>query len=229
MNRNRFYPIHCLLLIIAMAGILPLQAQESPKEEDFFRIRKLSAPEGILLEVGGLAVLPNGNLGIATRRGEVYIVENPTSSSPYFRLFASGLHEPLGLAYKDGSLYAAQRGELTKMTDSDMDGKADEFETIYAWPLSGHYHEYSFGPKIAPDGSFFVSANVAFGEEEWWRGESRVPWRGWMMRISENGKMEPWATGMRSPAGLGMLDGELFYTSELDTPSTPWGNQTAGI
>jgi cytochrome c551/c552 len=93
-----------------------------------------------------------------------------------------------------------------------MDGRADVYETVYSWPLSGHYHEYSFGPKVAPDGSFFVSANVGFGDEEWWRGESRVPWRGWIMHISQDGTMEPYATGMRSPCGLGMIDGELFYT-----------------
>ncbi|CAN5419062.1 hypothetical protein BH11BAC5_BH11BAC5_53770 [soil metagenome] len=188
-----------------------IQAQESPKEEDFFKIMKVSSPEGTLLEVGGLALMPNGDLAVATRRGDIFIVENPASSRPYFRKFASGLHEVLGLAYKDGSLYCAQRGELTKLTDSNMDGKADIFETVYAWPLSGHYHEYSFGPVLAPDGSFFVSANVAFGDEEWWRGESRVPWRGWMMHIFDNGRMEPFATGFRSPCGLGMVDGELFY------------------
>lgn len=187
-------------------------AQESPQEDDYFRIMKVTAPEGILLEVGGLAVMPNGNLGVATRRGDIFIVENPTSAKPYFRKFASGLHEVLGLAYKDGAFYCAQRGELTKLQDTDMDGKADVFETIYAWPLSGHYHEYSFGPKIASDGSFFVSGNVAFGSQDWWHGESKVPWRGWMMKITETGEMEPWAAGLRSPAGLGMIDGELFYT-----------------
>lgn len=186
-------------------------AQESPKEEDFFRIQKVSAPEGTLLEVGGLTTLPDGNIGVATRRGDVWIIENPTSRKPFFRKFASGLHEILGLTYKDGALYCAQRGELTKMIDSNKDGKADIFETVYAWPLSGHYHEYSFGPKIAPDGQFFVTGNVAFGDEEWWRGESRVPWRGWTMKINENGTMQPWATGMRSPCGLGIFDGELFY------------------
>ena len=188
-----------------------LHAQESPKEEDFFKIMKVSSPEGTLLEVGGLALLPNGDLALSTRRGDIFIIENPTSRHPYFRKFASGLHEVLGLAYKDGSLYCAQRGELTKLMDTNMDGMADVFETIYAWPLSGHYHEYSFGPILAPDGSFFVSANVAFGDEEWWRGESRVPWRGWMMHIFEDGKMEPYATGFRSPCGLGMIDGEVFY------------------
>ncbi|WP_201747900.1 hypothetical protein [Chitinophaga vietnamensis] len=198
----------CLLCATA---VLPVRAQESPKEEDFFRIARISAPEGTLLEVGGLCTLPNGDLGVATRRGDIFIVENPTSKQPYFRKVASGLHEVLGLAWKNGSLYCAQRGELTKLTDSNMDGKIDQFETVYAWPLSGHYHEYSFGPELAPDGSFFVSGNVAFGDEEWWRGESRVPWRGWMMHITEDGKMEPWATGMRSPCGLGIIDGELFY------------------
>ena len=201
-----------LAALLVMGFNLSILAQESPMEEDYFKIMKVPAPEGTLLEVGGLVVLPNGNLGVSTRRGDVFIVENPTSPRPYFRKFASGLHEILGLAYKDGHLYCAQRGELTKLIDSDMDGVADTFETVYAWPVSGHYHEYSFGPVIAPDGKFFVSGNVAFGDEEWWRGESRVPYRGWIMKISEEGILEPWATGMRSPAGIGLIDNELFYT-----------------
>ncbi|TDQ11640.1 hypothetical protein ATK78_0763 [Pedobacter metabolipauper] len=188
------------------------QEKETSKEEDYYRVVKVKVPEGPILEVGGLITLPNGDLGVSTRRGEVYIVENPTTSRPYWRKFATGLHEILGLAYKDGALYVAQRGELTKLIDKNMDGKADVYETIYAWPLSGHYHEYSFGPKIAPDGTFFVTANVAFGNEEWWRAESRVPMRGWVMNISEDGKMKPWAAGVRSPAGLNVIDGQLFYT-----------------
>ncbi|WP_256005876.1 MULTISPECIES: hypothetical protein [Pedobacter] len=187
-------------------------AQETQKEEDYYKIQKVRVPEGNILEVGGLVTMPNGDLAISTRRGDVYIVENPTSNRPYFRKFASGLHEILGLAYKDGALYCAQRGELTKLIDRNGDGKAEVYETVYAWPLSGHYHEYSFGPKIAPDGSFFVTGNVAFGDEEWWRGESRVPMRGWTMKITEDGKMEPWATGQRSPAGPNVIDGQLYYT-----------------
>lgn len=204
-------PYSFLLLFVVLFQAKSSAQDAALKEEDFYKINRVSAPEGIILEVGGLAMLPNGDLGVTTRRGDIFIVENPTSARPYFRKFASGLHEVLGLVYKDGSLYCAQRGELTKLTDTDHDGKADVYETVYAWPVSGHYHEYSFGPKLAPDGSFFVSANVAFGDEQWWRGESRVPWRGWVMHIWEDGRMEPWATGMRSPCGLGMIDGELFY------------------
>jgi len=190
------------------------QNSRAPIEDDFYRIITIPAPENMLLEVGGVATLDDGRIAICTRRGDVYVIENAymeNGSAPVYTLFASGLHEALGLAYKDNALYVAQRGELTKLVDRNGDGRADVYETIYSWPLSGHYHEYSFGPKIAADGSLFVSGNVAFGNEEWWRGESRVPWRGWIMKISPDGKMEPWATGMRSPCGLGIVDGELFY------------------
>jgi cytochrome c551/c552 len=199
-------------LSLAFFITLKVLAQESPKEEDFYKIVTLPVPEGVLLEVGGVCMMPNGSLALATRRGDIWIVENPNSRSPYFKKFASGLHEILGLAYKEGSFFCAQRGELTKVSDYNGDGKAESFETVHAWDISGHYHEYSFGPKIAPDGSFFVSGNVAFGNQEWWRGEARKKTRGTIFKISPDGKYQPWAAGMRSPAGLGMIDGELFYS-----------------
>jgi cytochrome c551/c552 len=201
-----------LAMLALSFSFTALNAQETPKEEDFFKKNKVRVPEGPILEVGGLVTLPNGNLGISTRRGEVYIVENPTSARPYFKKFAYGLHEILGIAYKNGAIYVAQRGELTKLVDKDMDGKADVYETVYAWPLSGHYHEYSFGPVLMPDGTFMVTGNVAFGDEEWWRAESRVPMRGWAMNITEDGKMKPYAAGFRSPAGIGSIDGQFYFT-----------------
>jgi hypothetical protein len=174
--------INILILgFLLIQGIVFGQETKIPKEEDFYKIITVPTPEGVLLEVGGVATLPDGRIAVSTRRGDVWIIENPTmenNSNPRFTLFASGLHESLGLAYRDGALFTAQRGELTKLVDTNGDGKADVYETIYAWPISGHYHEYSFGPKFASDGSFFVTGNVAFGNEEWWRGESRRPWRG---------------------------------------------------
>jgi cytochrome c551/c552 len=214
MKNSLYNVIRAGLIALVACNIQAQTINRTPQEDDYYKIITVPTPEGILLEVGGVATLPDGRIALSTRRGDVWIVENPymeNGSSPQFKLFASGLHEALGLAYYDGFLYAAQRGELTKLIDRNGDDKADVYETVYSWPLSGHYHEYSFGPKIAPDGSFFVTGNVAFGNEEWWRGESRVPWRGWTMKIHPDGTMEPWATGMRSPCGLGMIDGELFY------------------
>jgi cytochrome c551/c552 len=205
-----------LVLLLATISMNALQAQslKAPNEEDYYRIMTIPVPEGILLEVGGVATMPDGRIAVATRRGDVWMIENPSgeNGNPKFTLFASGLHEALGLLYHDGALYSAQRGELTKLIDKTGDGKADVYETVYAWPLSGYYHEYSFGPKLGPDGNFFVSGNVAFGDDEWWRGESRVPWRGWTFKITPDGQLEPWAAGVRSPCGLGVVDGEFFYT-----------------
>jgi glucose/arabinose dehydrogenase len=212
MNASKKIITSIVFILIVITAVA--QSKRTPQEDDYYKIITLPTPEGILLEVGGVATLPDGRIAICTRRGDVWIVENPTmqnGTTPEYQLFASGLHEPLGLLWHEGSLYAAQRGELTKLTDKNGDDKADIYETVYAWPLSGHYHEYSFGPKLAPDGSFFVTCNVAFGDEEWWRGESRVPWRGWTLKIHPDGSLEPWATGMRSPCGLGMFDGEFFY------------------
>ena len=187
-------------------------AAAAAAENEYYRLVTIPIPEGIVLEVGGLETLPDGRLAVATRRGEVWIIENPAmegGARPHFSRFAQGLHEPLGLAYRDGALYAAQRGELTRLRDTDGDGRADRYESVYRWPLSGNYHEYSFGPVFAPNGAMVVTLNLAWVG----RGASFVPWRGWTIEVAPNGEMTPLATGMRSPAAFGHnLAGDLFYS-----------------
>jgi len=184
-------------------------------EDDFYKMISLPVPEDVILEVGGMATLPDGSLAICTRRGQVWIVSNPTISGndkPVFKLFASGLHEPLGLAYNDGAIYVTQRSELTRLTDIDGDGQADEYKKIASWPLSGNYHEYSYGPTFLPNGNMLVTLNVGWSNSLG-HGVSLVPWRGWTMEITPDGKMMPFAAGMRSPAGYGMnAEGDFFYT-----------------
>jgi cytochrome c551/c552/glucose/arabinose dehydrogenase len=213
----RYFRYQKLFLFIFNASFcLALQqlTAQNKLENEYYKIITLPAPEDVLLEVGGLALMPAGDLAISTRRGDIWLVKNPymiQNSHPVYTRYASGLHEILGLAYKDGALYCAQRGELTRLADHNKDGKADVYETIANLPISGHYHEYTFGPKLFPDGSMMVTGNVAFGNEEWWRGESRTPYRGWAIRIQDDGTIEPFATGMRSPCGIGMIDGTFWY------------------
>jgi azurin/glucose/arabinose dehydrogenase len=180
-------------------------------ENEYYRLVTVPIPEGVVLEVGGLTTLPDGRLGVATRRGEVWLVENPTmegTGRPQFTRYAQGLHEALGLAWRDGALYTAQRGELTRLRDTDGDGRADRYEAVATWPLSGNYHEYSFGPIFDRRGNMVVTLNLAWIG----RGASLAPWRGWTMEIAPDGTVTPFATGMRSPAGFGHnLEGDLFY------------------
>ncbi|HEX7980863.1 MAG TPA: hypothetical protein VF461_19815, partial [Gemmatimonadaceae bacterium] len=203
------------LLLAALTSVGHAQRAENPtaaRESEYYRMSTLPIPEGVVLEVGGLETMPDGRLAVATRRGDVWLVENPSSANggqPHFTRFAQGLHEALGLAYRDGALYTTQRSELTRLRDTDGDGKADRYETVASWPLSGNYHEYSYGPVFSPKGEMFVTLNLAWIGY----GESFVKWRGWMLKVGDDGTITPWATGFRSPSSFGFnLDGDLFYS-----------------
>ena len=181
----------------------------APDEEGYYYQRvTLPIPDDVVLEVGGLDVLDDGRPAVATRRGEIWLVNGAYGDAPTYHRYASGLHEPLGLLAKDGDLYTAQRGELTRMVDEDGDERADLFEAVYAWPLTANYHEYSYGPLLLPNGNFFVSLNLAWVGH----GASPVKWRGWALEITPDGEVMPMAVGFRSPAGIGITsNGDIFY------------------
>ncbi|WP_109742390.1 hypothetical protein [Arcicella aurantiaca] len=204
-------------LFIILLGLATQQtfAQTKPKpltEEDFYEIKTVTIPEGIKLEVGGVAPMPDGRVAVCTRRGEVWIIENPympDGSQPSYTLFASGLHESLGLTYHEGSFYCTQRGELTKLTDTDGDDKADIYESVANWDLSGNYHEYSYGPEFDKNGDMYLTFNVAWVGY----GEGKLAkWRGWLVKVKKDGTLEPVATGLRSPAGFTVnSNGDVLY------------------
>jgi len=78
-----------------MGLMLTNQAQ---KESAYYKITSVPIPENVELEVGGLAFNDKGQLGVTTRRGELWLIDKPESNQPKFTRFATGLHEPLGLA-----------------------------------------------------------------------------------------------------------------------------------
>jgi uncharacterized cupredoxin-like copper-binding protein len=178
-------------------------------EEDYYLLKTVAIPEHIKLEVGGLAVLPDGRLAVSTRRGEIWMINNPYGTGkPHYTRFASGLHEVLGLAYHNGAFYCTQRGELTKITDTDNNGYADRYEPVYRFDVSGNYHEYAYGPVIDKNGDMYVTLNVAWIGY----GEGLAKWHGWLLKIKEDGTMEPVATGLRSPAGFMVnSSNDVFY------------------
>jgi len=181
------------------------------RENTYWKRTSLPVPEGIVLEVSGILALPNKRLLVTTRRGEMWFIdgaydENP---NPKYTLFASGLHEPLGvIVAPPGGYYIAQREEVTRVADTDGDGRADLFETVCKLPISGPYHEYAFGPIMAPNGNLRVTLNVAFGGAT----QAPGPWRGWMVEITPDGQMTPIAAGLRSPAGFTVSStGDWFF------------------
>lgn len=201
------------MVVIAVLAVLFAQDPATPVEEDFYRVLTLPSPEGVVLEVGGIALLPDARPIVCTRRGELYVVENAYAEDPgeaSFRLIAEGLHEPLGLLVRDGWIYCAQRAEITRMRDVDGDDRIDEFECVAdSWDISGNYHEYNFGPRMDREGKLWITTNKPFGSEPF----GRVDWRGFALRFAPDGTMEPVACGLRSPAGIELSPfGEMFYT-----------------
>ena len=194
------------VLVLALAQAAPQAAAEAA----FYRVADVPVPPGIVLEVGGLAFLPDGRPIVCTRRGEVWIVEGIAEPEPRFKLFADGLQEPLGLLAHGGALYTVQRGELSRLRDTDGDDRMDLLETVADfWPLSGNYHEYNFGPALAPDGKLWITTNKPFGDEPF----GRADWRGFAFAIGLDGSWQPMCCGLRSPAGIAASPaGELFYT-----------------
>ncbi|MFT6935343.1 MAG: azurin [Maribacter sp.] len=198
-----------IFLFASQFSIGQLQSAMAKKEAEFYKIVNVPIPADVLLEVGGLALTDKDKLGVSTRRGEVWLIDKPYSQTPSYKKYASGLHEPLGLNFKDNSFYLSQRGELTRLEDKDGDDKADVYKTIYSWPLSGNYHDYSYGPKFKKNGNMLVTLNLSWIGH----GASLSKWRGWLLEITPEGEMTPIATGLRSPSGFELnADEEVFYT-----------------
>ena len=154
--------------------------------------------------------------------------------------FAEGLHTPLGiLPGEKGEFFVAQVPELTRVADTNGDGKADLYETISdSWGLSGNYHELIAGPVRDLEGNLYVT--LSLGSELALprfpvRGEftkqgrrskqprpgyvnrvghySSVSYRGCSLRITPQGKTSPVSCGFRQPNGLVMApNGQLFAT-----------------
>jgi hypothetical protein len=186
--------------------------EPSAPENTYYRIVTLPTPPDVPLEVGGLAFRPDGKLLACTRRGEVWLISHPDADDPaevQYKLFATGLHEALGLLVDGKDVYVVQRPELTKLVDRDGDDVADDYVPICdKWGVSGDYHEFAYGPARDRDGNFFVTLNVGFGGGH----QSKAPWRGWCVKITPRGELTPWATGLRSPNGINFSpDGDLFY------------------
>lgn len=218
------------LVLLAVAAVVSAglcagfaRADDAAEESAYYAGASYAIPAEVALEVGALEAMPDGRLAVATRRGEVYMVSQPDAADPRrdakFQLYASGLHEVLGLAYRDGWLYLVQRSEATRTKDIDGDGRADVFETLAdGWEISGDYHEYAFGSKFDRYGDLWIALCLTGSFS------SDVKFRGWCLRLTSKGALAPTVSGLRSPGGIGMnAAGDMFYTENQG----PWNGACA--
>jgi glucose/arabinose dehydrogenase len=216
-----------------MTGLLVFTFIDSilaQKINDSYRVETIKMPEGLTSETGAVEFLPDGRLVACFTRGEVMTYNTLTKE---WKLFAEGLHDPLGiLVVSNSELLIMQRPELTRVKDTDGDGIADLYEKVTdEFGLSGNYHEFNYGPVKDKDGNIFIALNSSsgggdirsevrgeinpLGRESGGKGQmfSNLPYRGWMMKLGKDGILRAFASGFRSPNGIGFdLEGNLFST-----------------
>ena len=230
----RSYPSRLGPLLLSVAFAASLGAQVPA---DTYRVETVRMPRDVAPEVSAIAFGPDGRLYACFRRGAIYSMD---PANGRWRAFAQGLQTPLGiLPGAEGEFFVAQVPELTRVVDTDGDGKADVYETISdGWGLSGNYHELIAGPVRDSEGNFYVTLSLGSslalprfpvrGEytkqgrraEEAKPGHvnrvghySSVPYRGCSVKITPQGKVSPVSCGLRQPNGLVLSpNGELFAT-----------------
>ena len=208
-------------LLIVLATATPLHAQTlgeywdtAEQEAEYYKIVEVPIPKKMALEAGSFEVMPDNRLAIGTRRGDIYLVSGAFDKNPQTRFdrYASGLDEVFGLSYKDGAFFVTQQTEVTKITDSDEDGRADRFETLSdAWGLR-NYHEFAFGSKLDKEGNIWVALCLSKSYH------SDVPFRGWCLKVTPEGKTIPICSGIRSPCGIGTNEHGVMFYAESQGP-----------
>ncbi len=211
----------CLAIVLLVPVVA--RAQKKTAEEDYYKILSFTPPPGEVLEAGALELLPDGKIALGTRRGEVWLIDNAYDTDPgkaKFTRFAHGLHEVLGLAQKDGWLYVTQRPDVTRIKDTNGDGKADLFEVVTdGWEINGDYHEYAFGSRFDKNGEIWITLCLTGSFN------SNSKFRGWAGKVTRDGKFVPTTSGVRSPGGVGFnAEGDVFYTDNQG----PW-NGACGL
>ncbi len=170
-----------------------------------------------LFEALGLAQAKDGTIVVATRTAGIWRLVKGE-----WRPFAEGLFDSLGVVVEDKhglTVVAGQKAELTRITDTDGDGIADEYQTLFdAHSYHGNYHSYMHGPVRGPDGAYYIALNLVHdtsGMAFMGGGSVMGSWggfNGWAVRVEPNGKFQLYANGMRSPASLGVApDGRIWY------------------
>jgi len=170
-----------------------------------------------LFEALGLSLSKDGTIVVATRTAGIWRLVKGE-----WRPFAEGLFDSLGVVAEDSKgliVVAGQKAELTRISDTNGDGIADRYDTLYdAHSYHGNYHNYMHGPVRARDGSYYFALNLVHdstGVSYNAGSQTMGSWggfAGWAIRVKPDGSSELFANGLRSPASLGVdPDGRVWY------------------
>tara|TARA_R110000850_G_scaffold27067_3_gene76795 strand:- start:113 stop:1603 length:1491 start_codon:yes stop_codon:yes gene_type:complete len=208
-----------------------------------YEIDRVALPEGVDPEIGGIAYMKDGRIAACFHQGELRIYDPKTEEWSVFATGLQeplGIVEEADGSFVVMQRCELTR---IRDRDSDGQADRFE-NVCDGFGVSGNYHEFAFGPAVSPEGDYFIALNVASGlgtisEEvrgpfleigfpregfysDWksYKGKigrmySRVPYRGWVLKVdAKTGEVTPWASGFRSPDGIGFDDEGNLYASD---------------
>lgn len=198
-----------------------IRRKETPTMPHGYAVETIPIPTPAapyLFEPSDITFAKNGDVYTSTRTGQIWRRHNEEWS-----IFADGLQEANGIRMTpDGDgVIVMQKPELTLLKDTDSDGVADEYLTLEdRFRYTGHYHEFAYGPRLNSAGDMFFSTGLAssgfhLANPDQPRNQmtSALGYRGWVMKRHADGRITPFAAGLRSPAGIGInAQDELFVT-----------------
>jgi mono/diheme cytochrome c family protein len=182
---------------------------------------------------GDIQFLPDGTGVVVTVDGDVWTARGlQDHGGPVrWRRFASGLHEPLTLAVREGRIYVFDRNGIWRLRDTDGNGEADVHELFSnAFAQTAETREFANTIRLGPGGEFVIAKG---NQQTTTIGKHN----GTVLRISADGRRSTvlgW--GFRQPnLGVNVRTGLVTASDQQGhyVPATPLhivrGNQFYGF
>jgi hypothetical protein len=148
------------------------------------------------VRISDIQFLPDGTGIGVTLDGDVWTITGLASDEGVvrWRRFASGLHEPLTVAVRDGVVHAFDRNGIWALRDTNGDGEADVHELFSnAFAQTADMREFPSTIRLGPRGEFVIAKG---GQEATTLGKHN----GSVLRVSADGRTaDVLGYGLRQP------------------------------
>lgn len=209
--------IHASLSFAALAGVA--LALASPMAAAALPLDQIKLPAGFRIELvtdkvpeaRGMTLSPAGTLYVGTRgEGKVYAVTGWQTGAPRVRTIASGLTMPVGVAFRDGALYASSLSRVVRLDDIEarLDNPPRPVPLKATFPTESA-HGWKF-IAFGPDGYLYVPVgapcNICKPDENRYAN---------VMKMKPDGSdLQVVARGVRNTVGFDWRPGtgELWFT-----------------
>lgn len=189
-------------------------------ERGAYRLDTLTIPDetpwNTWFRTSALDFFPDGRLVVTTYGGDVWIVSGVDREllSLNWKRFAGGLYEPFGVKVIDGQIYVTCKDRVVRLHDTNGNGEADFYESFFPDPdVSVNFHAFNFDLQVDRDGYLYYAKSGHGADFD-------LP--GAVFRVSPDGKEgEVYATGFRTPNGMGVLPDGRILASDNQGQWTP--------